>query len=87
MRWKVKMMTNDEMRNQFFDLYVPKIQELGLVIPDEDLKKMKMVHGVILTLIGKNSNELSKVMVHVMKKDWRLEEWRKKEVDGLEKRF
>jgi len=39
MRWKVKMMTNDEMRNQFFDLYVPKIKELGLVIPDEDLKK------------------------------------------------
>ena len=39
MRWKVKMMTNDEMRNQFFDLYVPKIQELGLVIPDEDLKR------------------------------------------------
>ena len=39
MRWKVKMMTNDDMRNQFFNLYVPKIQELGLVIPDEDLKK------------------------------------------------
>lgn len=39
MRWKVKMMTNDQMRNQFFDLYVPKIQEIGLVIPDEELKR------------------------------------------------
>jgi ring-1,2-phenylacetyl-CoA epoxidase subunit PaaA len=39
MRWKVKMMTNDQMRNQFFDLYVPKILEIGLIIPDEELKR------------------------------------------------
>lgn len=39
MRWKVKMASNDEMRNQFLDQYVPKIRELGLVIPDPDLKK------------------------------------------------
>lgn len=38
-RWKVKMMSNDQMRFQFFDMYVPKIQELGLVIPDEELKR------------------------------------------------
>lgn len=38
-KWKIKMMTNDEMRNQFFNMYVPKIQELGLSIPDPDLKK------------------------------------------------
>ena len=38
-KWKVKMMSNDEMRNQFFNMYVPKIQELGLSIPDPDLKK------------------------------------------------
>ena len=38
-KWKIKMMTNDEMRNQFFNMYVPKIKELGLEIPDPDLKK------------------------------------------------
>jgi len=38
-RWKVKMMSNDQMRFQFFDMYVPKIQELGLTIPDEELKR------------------------------------------------
>jgi ring-1,2-phenylacetyl-CoA epoxidase subunit PaaA len=38
-KWKIKMMTNDEMRNQFFNMYVPKILELGLEIPDPDLKK------------------------------------------------
>jgi ring-1,2-phenylacetyl-CoA epoxidase subunit PaaA len=36
-QWKVKMMSNDAMRNQFFDMYVPKIQEIGLVIPDSEL--------------------------------------------------
>lgn len=38
-RWKVKMATNDEMRQQFFNQYVPKILELGLTIPDPQLKK------------------------------------------------
>lgn len=39
MRWKVKMATNDDMRQQFLDQYVPKIWELGLVLPDPNLKK------------------------------------------------
>jgi ring-1,2-phenylacetyl-CoA epoxidase subunit PaaA len=39
MRWKVKMSTNDEMRNMFLDQYVPKIKELGLSIPDPNLHK------------------------------------------------
>ena len=38
-KWKIKLMTNDEMRNQFFNMYIPKILELGLEIPDPDLKK------------------------------------------------
>lgn len=39
MRWKVKMASNDDMRNQFLDMYVPKIYELGLSIPDPNLRK------------------------------------------------
>ena len=39
MRWKVKMATNDDMRQQFFNQYVPKIWELGLTVPDPELKK------------------------------------------------
>ena len=33
------MGTNDDMRNQFLDMYVPKIWELGFTIPDPNLKK------------------------------------------------
>ena len=39
MRWKVKMASNDDMRNQFLDMYVPKIWELGFTIPDPNLRK------------------------------------------------
>jgi ring-1,2-phenylacetyl-CoA epoxidase subunit PaaA len=39
MKWKVKMSSNDDMRNQFLDMYVPKIRELGFTIPDENLHK------------------------------------------------
>lgn len=38
-KWKVKMMSNDQMRFKFFDMYVDKIRELGLEIPDTDLKR------------------------------------------------
>jgi len=39
LKWKVKMKTNDQMRFQFFDMYVEKIKEIGLTIPDQDLRK------------------------------------------------
>lgn len=39
MQWKVKMMSNDAMRNQFLSSYVPKIWELGLSLPDPKLHK------------------------------------------------
>lgn len=39
MKWKVKMMSNDAMRQQYLDMYVPKIWDLGLVIPDPNLRK------------------------------------------------
>lgn len=39
MRWKVKMASNDDMRNQFLSTYVPKILEIGLTIPDPELSK------------------------------------------------
>jgi len=38
MRWKVKMASNDDMRQKFLDMYV-KIWDLGLTIPDPKLKK------------------------------------------------
>jgi ring-1,2-phenylacetyl-CoA epoxidase subunit PaaA len=39
MKWKVKMASNDDMRQQFLDEYVPKVWDLGLTIPDPKLKK------------------------------------------------
>ena len=41
MKWKVKMATNDDCRQQFLDMYVPKIWELGLTLPDPLLAKNK----------------------------------------------
>ena len=39
MKWKVKMATNDQCRQQFLDMYVPKIWELGLTVPDPLTRK------------------------------------------------
>jgi len=39
MRWKVKMASNDQMRQTYLDMYVPKIWDLGLALPDPNLKK------------------------------------------------
>jgi len=39
MRWKVKMGSNDSMRQTFLNMYVPKIWDLGLTLPDTELRK------------------------------------------------
>ena len=39
MKWKVKMASNDDMRQQFLNMYVPKIWELELELPDPNLRK------------------------------------------------
>jgi len=36
-RWKIKLLSNDELRQRFVDQTVPQAQYLGLRIPDDDL--------------------------------------------------
>jgi ring-1,2-phenylacetyl-CoA epoxidase subunit PaaA len=38
MEWKIKRVTNDDLRQQFVDMTVPQADYLGLQIPDPDLK-------------------------------------------------
>ena len=35
--WKIKAKTSEELRQEFLGIYVPRIRELGLTIPDPDL--------------------------------------------------
>jgi ring-1,2-phenylacetyl-CoA epoxidase subunit PaaA len=37
MRWKIKLFSNDELRQKFVDQTVPQADALGLTIPDPDL--------------------------------------------------
>ncbi len=37
-RWRVKLKTNDQQRQQFLRQFVPKILDLGLNLPDENLR-------------------------------------------------
>jgi ring-1,2-phenylacetyl-CoA epoxidase subunit PaaA len=38
MKWKIKRQSNDELRQKFVDQSVAQAKEIGLVIPDPDLK-------------------------------------------------
>lgn len=38
MNWKIKRHTNDELRQQFVDVTVPQAEQIGLTVPDPDLK-------------------------------------------------
>lgn len=38
MKWKIKLKSNDELRQQFVDITVPQAEILGITIPDPDLK-------------------------------------------------
>ena len=37
LRWRIKAKTSEELRQEFLTIYVPRIRELGLVIPDQAL--------------------------------------------------
>ena len=37
-RWRIKRMTNDELRQKFVDVTVPQAEAIGLTVPDPDLK-------------------------------------------------
>lgn len=38
LRWRIKAKTSEELRQEFLSIYVPRIRELGLVIPDPELR-------------------------------------------------
>src|ERR1700728_4222631 len=38
MRWRIKRHTNDELRQRFVDMSVPQAEQLGVTLPDPDLR-------------------------------------------------
>ena len=38
MKWKVKRMTNDELRQRFIDMIAEQVKVLGMTLPDSNLK-------------------------------------------------
>ena len=38
MKWKIKRLSNDDLRQQFIDVTVPQAELIGLTVPDPDLK-------------------------------------------------
>jgi ring-1,2-phenylacetyl-CoA epoxidase subunit PaaA len=36
--WRIKAKTSEELRQEFLSIYVPRIRELGLTLPDTDLR-------------------------------------------------
>ncbi len=41
LKWKIKRMTNDELRQEFVNKTIPQVEFLGLTVPDPDLKLNK----------------------------------------------
>jgi len=36
--WRIKAKTSEELRQEFLSIYVPRIRELGLTLPDPELR-------------------------------------------------
>jgi ring-1,2-phenylacetyl-CoA epoxidase subunit PaaA len=36
--WRIKAKTSEELRQEFLGIYVPRVRELGLTLPDPDLR-------------------------------------------------
>ena len=48
LHWRIKAKTSEELRQEFLTIYVPRIRELGLVIPDPDLRLDEATGAVAL---------------------------------------
>ncbi len=38
LHWRIKAKTSEELRQEFLSIYVPRIMELGLTLPDPELR-------------------------------------------------
>ena len=52
LHWRIKAKTSEELRQEFLTIYVPRIRELGLVIPDPELRLRRGGRGVALRRAG-----------------------------------
>ncbi len=52
LHWRIKAKTSEELRQEFLTIYVPRIRELGLVIPDPELRFDESGQGVALSRAG-----------------------------------
>ena len=52
MAWKIKINTNDELRQKFVDQTVPQAEYLGLTVPDPDLKWNEVGADVVVESTG-----------------------------------
>ena len=67
MSWKIKMNTNDELRQKFVDQTVPQAEYLGLTVPDETLKwNEEKAAMTLLNPIGMNSLMCCGATAHAM---------------------
>jgi len=83
MKWKIKLKTNDELRQQFIDITVPQAEILGLTIPDPDLKWNEETghydHGPIdwdeFWQVVKGNGRCNKERLGARVKAWNEGEW------------
>ena len=52
LRWRIKAKSSEELRQEFLTIYVPRIRELGLVIPDPELRFDEDAGGVAVHRAG-----------------------------------
>jgi hypothetical protein len=61
LHWRIKAKTSEELRQEFLTIYVPRIRELGLVIPDRSSGSTRRPgSGRTPTRTGKSSGRSSR---------------------------
>ena len=56
--WKIKLLSNDELRQKFVDATVPQAQYLGLTIPDPDMTRDEAGHWVYSPIDWEEFNQV-----------------------------
>ncbi len=73
MKWGIKRISNDELRQKFVDATVPQAKVLGVTLPDPDLKFDEATgHWTSARSTGANSGTWSTATVSATRSAWRI---------------
>jgi ring-1,2-phenylacetyl-CoA epoxidase subunit PaaA len=91
LHWRIKAKTSEELRQEFLGIYVPRLWELGLTLPDPDLRRDEATDTWLygepdwqeLRTVVTNHGPMSEARLAFRRENWDATAWVRETVLGV----